>query len=526
MKTRARRVLAAGAATTLLTGGLVAVAAVTHAESKDRPQAAARFRVTADLAGRRAKDTSSPEVKEYAKGTRIAIHCQSSGGLANGSHIWDLTADNLWVSDTYVRTGADGFTRALPRCRAGQGPTGASAKAFPVRTDLAGRRARYVEAPEVKEYQAGSKVSVRCQAPGNAANGSRIWDLTSDNLWVSDRYVGTGADGFSPKLRACRDEEGPTLVNPPVPAAPHDLKLPPRPKDPPSPLLSMTKRTSNSLSQRKPRVVAMGDSYASGEGTYVYDNATRQPGNKCHRSPLSWQRTVQLPGLGRADYSNAKIDYQQVACSGAETEDLLRRSRYGEPAQIKALKGGADYVLLSIGGNDLGFAGILTDCVTNPRPCTASPDVRGKKAEIDRFMPKLEEVLRTIDRKSGHATIMLAGYPKILTFGGRHLDCLGISGTEAGTIDGIASHLAIQTAKTVRKLKGEGLRIAYSPTMATFDLTPPAPHGGCAPLRQQWINGLITGSYNPDDGLRDKQERFHPNVIGNVAYALTAARFI
>jgi len=66
-----------------------------------------------------------------------------------------------------------------------------------------------VSAPAVKIYPADSTVNITCQAYGEYAYGSYIWDKTTDNLWVADYYVKTGTDGFVSNMPRC-DNDQPT----------------------------------------------------------------------------------------------------------------------------------------------------------------------------------------------------------------------------------------------------------------------------------------------------------------------------
>lgn len=107
-------------------------------------------------------------------------------------------------------------------------------------------------------------------------------------------------------------------------------------------------------------VVASGDSYASGEGAIELDkgwaNAT------CHRSNLAGPQnaTVRLTASGHP------TTFVPVTCSGATTASML-----GSGGQLAALPSvPIDALTMSIGGNDIGFAGIVTRCLVSD--CTAS----------------------------------------------------------------------------------------------------------------------------------------------------------
>src|SRR5690606_33667950 len=110
------------------------------------------------------------------------------------------------------------------------------------------------------------------------------------------------------------------------------------------------------------RVVIMGDSFSSGEGAGDYHPETNRRGflggstNLCHRS----DRTYAM-GL---DWPEPPV---LLACSGAVTDQVLGRvPTYDEPSQIArlaALDPPPDLVLLTIGGNNIGFGDIVADCL-------------------------------------------------------------------------------------------------------------------------------------------------------------------
>ncbi|MER6164892.1 SH3 domain-containing protein [Streptomyces violaceorubidus] len=62
--------------------------------------------------------TDYPVVRVLADGARVTINCQRAGERVSGpygtSNIWDNIGSGQYVSDTYVRTGSDGYV--APRC--------------------------------------------------------------------------------------------------------------------------------------------------------------------------------------------------------------------------------------------------------------------------------------------------------------------------------------------------------------------------------------------------------------------------
>lgn len=113
-------------------------------------------------------------------------------------------------------------------------------------------------------------------------------------------------------------------------------------------------------------ILIFGDSYSSGEGAGDYDAGTAIIDvNECHRSRRTYLAAAGLQGV------------RIVACSGAVSYDVISSSRFDEPPQVENpqvfdVRGPVDVAFMTIGGNDVQFADILTDCIvgsdafTNP----------------------------------------------------------------------------------------------------------------------------------------------------------------
>jgi hypothetical protein len=163
--------------------------------------------------------------------------------------------------------------------------------------------------------------------------------------------------------------------------------------------------------------VSLGDSYAA--GPLITPQATRSPG--CLRSTVNYPHLV----ARRKGYA-----LHDVSCSGATTDDMFSpQTGYDNrpvPPQLKALKPDTDVVTLTIGGNDIGFTGIIENCLAvTPEGPTRSSKTTCQEfytaggtdqltARIRATRPKVDHVLRAIHRRSPQAKIYLAGYPAIL----------------------------------------------------------------------------------------------------------------
>jgi hypothetical protein len=117
---------AAGAlvATLVLTGFGAVVAAPAFAA--DRPPEQRGYPATADLDGRDAPELNATYIYNFVnKGDSVHVVCQTTGGPAYGSRIWDLVASgpgdptttgHKFVPDRFIKTGTDGFSDEIPRC--------------------------------------------------------------------------------------------------------------------------------------------------------------------------------------------------------------------------------------------------------------------------------------------------------------------------------------------------------------------------------------------------------------------------
>src|SRR3954451_5804960 len=93
-------------------------------------------------------------------------------------------------------------------------------------------------------------------------------------------------------------------------------------------------------------LLALGDSFSSGQGAGSYDRGTTALGNKCYRSPLAWPQLL-ATRLTLAPQPS-------LACNGATTDDVLR--------QIKHISGDPKVITVTVGGKDVGFSKVLTRC--------------------------------------------------------------------------------------------------------------------------------------------------------------------
>lgn len=122
----------------------------------------------------------------------------------------------------------------------------------------------------------------------------------------------------------------------------------------PGPLSSSSLRPH----ERRPRTgfVALGDSYSAGIGTGVDG-----PENDCRQGIHAYPALI-FRDLSASQGGPNTTSFQFLSCTGATTNEILA----GRPeSQLDALNGTlpADFALLSVGGNDLGFFEVMNACI-------------------------------------------------------------------------------------------------------------------------------------------------------------------
>ncbi|WP_367324254.1 SGNH/GDSL hydrolase family protein [Streptomyces sp. HUAS ZL42] len=171
--------------------------------------------------------------------------------------------------------------------------------------------------------------------------------------------------------------------------------------------------------------VALGDSYSSGVGAGSYISSS----GDCKRS------TKAYPYLWKAAHSPSSFTF--AACSGARTDDVLA-------SQLGGLGSSTGLVSITVGGNDAGFADVMTTCVLQSDSACISR-INTAKAYVDSTLPgKLDKVYAAITTKAPGAHVVVLGYPRFYKLG---TTCLGLSETKRKAINDAADYLDTAIAK-------------------------------------------------------------------------------
>ena len=292
------------------------------------------------------------------------------------------------------------------------------------------------------------------------------------------------------------------------------------------------------------QIVALGDSYISGEGAEQYFPGTDETGeqrNLCHRAPTAYPYLI-------ADELGVSLRF--AACSGARTPDVTGVDAEGRPAAGQYPRGGEDVfgahpqvtvlenlaspdaVLLSIGGNDAGFAEIGGACANPVRTCSRPESSAAWMRRLDEVVyPGLVRTYRTVRRAARGAPVFVLTYPN--PFGPGYCDDLiGVNRAEMAFLRDEFSPALNEKVRVAARVAGvgvidlaaalEGRRFCEVPLRET------AIHfvklGRTTGARLD-LGALVRGSLHPNpEGHRMIRDLVEPALSGAAGSAAPTAR--
>jgi lysophospholipase L1-like esterase len=247
-------------------------------------------------------------------------------------------------------------------------------------------------------------------------------------------------------------------------------------------------------------VVALGDSYTAG-ALLPLGAAAKPPG--CLRSTKAYPALV-AHALG--------APLTDVACASAGVKNMTQAQKTylgTNPPQLSALGPGDRLVLLTLGGDDVGFLNVLKECValsfTDPwgSPCQAHYTSGGTDqlaASVTAEAAKIGQVLTTIAARAPQARIVVVGYPDVFPQSGGCWPGVPITSGDVGYLRGIEVQANAMLAGATRAA-GATFVNTYTPTIG---------RDFCQPESVRDVEGLLPGSLALP---------FHPNARGQQAIA-------
>lgn len=224
---------------------------------------------------------------------------------------------------------------------------------------------------------------------------------------------------------------------------------------PVNPTARATSGNAPAASADDPWIVSLGDSFISGEAGRWAGNESLSTadidalGAKAYWDAESGERITRCHRSRSAEIHIGVVNSLNLACSGATTRsqidsagnwkpgiDFVRNaSRKGQALMLEEFAADHDVrmVVLSIGGNDLNFSPIITECVTAyverlSKGCRNNPKVKAwvsddavdkVTAAISRAIGNVQTAMRDAGRADGDWTLVVQLYPTVLPFEGR-----------------------------------------------------------------------------------------------------------
>ncbi|MCU1657404.1 MAG: secreted hydrolase [Pseudonocardiales bacterium] len=176
--------------------------------------------------------------------------------------------------------------------------------------------------------------------------------------------------------------------------------------------------------------VALGDSYSSGVGSGSYTSSS----GSCLRSTLAYSQLWAQ--------AHAPASYTSVACSGAKTTDVTAN-------QLSALRTSTSLVSITIGGNDVGFATVMQDCVIYGTDTCVSEVNAAENTARTQVPGWLDAAYNGIRGRAPSAKVVVLSYPRF--YDTSVWFCIGLSTTSrnkinegADVLDGVVRSAALR----------------------------------------------------------------------------------
>ncbi|MFC0003224.1 SGNH/GDSL hydrolase family protein [Micromonospora siamensis] len=216
--------------------------------------------------------------------------------------------------------------------------------------------------------------------------------------------------------------------------------------------------------------VALGDSYSSGVGAGPYDLSG------CFRSQKSY-----APLWAAA---NAVASFRFAACGGAVTADVIG-------GQVNSLSSSTTLVTITIGGNDAGFADVITSCRFGSTSSCENAVNQARSFATTTLPGRLDATYAAIRARAPQARLVVLGYPRLFETG--WCGWLAMSSYKRTILNGAADLLASVIAN-----RAAAAGATFADPRGDF-----TGHGVCA--ADPWIRDVsgVIEAYHPDaDGYR------------------------
>jgi lysophospholipase L1-like esterase len=217
--------------------------------------------------------------------------------------------------------------------------------------------------------------------------------------------------------------------------------------------------------------VALGDSYSSGLGAGSYS------GGDCKRSSkgyaVLWAN------------ANAPGSFINATCSGATTTTVIN-------SQVNSLSATTTLVSITIGGNDAGFANIMTTCVLQGTTACVNSVQSAMNYAQSTLPGRLDAAFSAIKSRAPNAEVVVLNYPRFYVLNKPF--CIGLSETSRKKIND-----GINLISTVLQSAASRHGFTFADVRGYF-----TNHELCG-SSSNWLNSL---------SILNLSESYHPNAAG------------
>ncbi|MFB7976654.1 SGNH/GDSL hydrolase family protein [Streptomyces vinaceus] len=279
--------------------------------------------------------------------------------------------------------------------------------------------------------------------------------------------------------------------------------------------------------------VALGDSYTAGV-IPAAGEVFEYPRDGCERTDQSYPQVIDRD-LG------SLIELTNVSCGAATIQDVTFRAQepigrhlppFSEdpdypfppvPPQSEAVGPGTDVITVGAGGNSLGFAGILTQCLLLGSgsggvgtPCKEEL-AAGIPARLAKVGEEYGEMLAALHERAPHAKILAVGYPTVIpasTSKCGYNDPQQFLSITGGDLDWLRRDVLEPLNKVIEKSAGAHGSTTY---VDLYDST--RDHSVCD--AGKWVEGVLDHEGRP--AVVHPNARGHRNAADHVASAILDA---
>jgi hypothetical protein len=280
--------------------------------------------------------------------------------------------------------------------------------------------------------------------------------------------------------------------------------------------------------------LALGDSFASGEGAYQYKALTDSGDNKCHLSLRSYpylianelgfneMGSIACSGAKIYDVNTAKDFYEKPQAVGKENNSfdsqIYTSFEPGYRPQLDFVRiNSPEAITISTFGNDIGFGNKIKRCL-EPDTCYATYEdrleiIRQINSQFDRLTGMYTHIKEEMEGKK----VYVLGYPSLAADGGNCALNVRLNADEIVFSNQLVSYL-----NAVIKAAADKIGFYYVDVEDAF-----ANHRLCeAQSSAIAVNGLTSGNDFVNIPFTDfdgpiANESFHPNALGHELYAKT-----